>query len=363
MDFINQMEPWFDEREADAVNAYLRSGGWVTEFRKTREFEAAIAAFTGAKHCSVVSNGTVSLTLALLACGVCPGDEVLVPDYTMVATPNSVQPTGAKVVFVDVECGSLCMDFDRMVAAVTPRTKAVMLVTLNGRAPARLPEFVRFCREHGLFLVEDTAQSLGSRQNGRHLGLFGDIGSFSFSAPKVISTGQGGALVTDNPKLFAAIEKLRDFGREKPGADHYLTMGWNCKFTDLQAIIGLVQMEKLPWRVERKKAIYARYQEQLRGVPGIEWIPTNLKDTSPWFIDVLVDPARREALIAHLKARQIGSRPFYPALHAEPVYARKESHPVAEEIARRGLWLPSASKLTDAQIDIICTAVREFAKA
>lgn len=360
MDFLNQMEPWFDEREADAVNAYLRSGGWVTEFSKTRDFEAAMAAFTGAKQCSIVSNGTVSLTLALLACGVGPGDEVLVPDYTMVATANAVQPTGAQVVFVDVERQSLCMDYDRMVAAVTPRTRAVMLVTLNGRAPARLPDFVSFCRSRKIALIEDAAQSLGSRFRGRHLGTFGDIGSFSFSAPKVITTGQGGALVTDNPALMERIQKLRDFGREKPGADRYLTMGWNAKFTDLQAVIGLVQMAKLPWRVERKKAIYARYLQQLAGVKWLEWIPTDLTQTSPWFIDVLVPADKREALIAHLKARQIGSRPFYPALHAEPVYARQERHPVAEDIAQRGLWLPSASKLTDAQIDAVCDAVRAF---
>ena len=361
MEFINQMEPWFDEREADAVNTYLRSGGWVTEFRKTRDFEAAIAAYTGAKHCWVVSNGTISLTLALLACGVGPGDEVLVPDYTMVATPNSVQPTGAQVVFVDIDRATLCMDFEKMKAAVTPRTKAVMLVSINGRAPDNIEAYVAFCRERGLFLIEDAAQSLGSRKHGRQLGTFGDIGSFSFSAPKVITTGQGGALVTDNPKLFAALEKLRDFGREKPGADHYLTMGWNAKFTDLQAVIGLVQMEKLPWRVERKKAIFARYRDQLCDVNGVEWLPTNLQEVSPWFIDVLVDASRREPLIAHLKSRGVGSRPFYPALHSEPVYARKESHPATEEIAGRGLWLPSASKLTDAQIDTICLAVREFA--
>ena len=361
MDFINQMEPWFDAREADAVDAYLRSGGWVTEFRKTRAFEAAIAAYTGAASCSVVSNGTISLTLALLACGVGPGDEVLVPDYTMVATANAVQPTGARVVFVDIDHDTLGMDYDRMVAAVTPRTKAVLLVSINGRTPARLDAIVAFCRARGIHLIEDAAQSLGSRHGGRHLGTFGDIGSFSFSAPKVITTGQGGALVTNNPKLIEAIGKLRDFGREAPGADHYLTMGWNAKFTDLQAVIGLVQMEKLPWRVERKKAIYARYQQQIQAIPWLELLPTDLTQTSPWFIDVLVPADRRAALIAHLKAQQIGSRPFYPALHAEPVYNRVGEHyPVAEEIAQRGLWLPSASKLTDEQIDAVCGAIRSF---
>jgi perosamine synthetase len=360
---IPQMEPWFDERERNALAEYMDGGGWVTEFKKTRELETRIAEYVGAKHCSVVSNGTVSLTLMLMAYGVGPGDEVIVPDYTMVASANAVKLAGAEVVFADIEPRSLCMDFEAMKQAITPHTKAVMLVTVNGRYPANLEEFVSFCKERGIKLIEDAAQSLGSRKGGKHLGTFGDMGSFSFSAPKVITTGQGGAIVTDDDEAFARVEKLRDFGREKPGADHYLTMGWNFKFTDLQAVVGLVQMEKLPWRVERKKEIYRAYESQLRDVGGLEFIPTNLEDTSPWFIDVLVKDGKREALLAHLKEKGIGSRPFYPALHAEPVYARSESYPVAEWVAKEGFWLPSASKLTDDDIAYVCDAIRGFFSA
>ncbi len=360
MEPIPQMEPWFDDNEAEALYAYMKSGGWVTEFRKTRRFEQMIADYTGSRYCSVVSNGTISLTLALIACGIKPGDEVIVPDYTMVATANAVKLAGAEVVFVDIESDSLCMDFDEMCKATSDRTKAVILVTINGRYPQRLKEFVNYCRKHDLRLIEDAAQSLGSFKNGHHLGTFGDIGSFSFSAPKVITTGQGGALVSDDEQLIDRIRKLRDFGRSGGGSDHYLTMGWNFKFTDIQAVIGIEQMKKLPDRVERKKEIYAQYRQNLESTPGIAFISTDLNDTSPWFIDVLVEDNKRDDLMAFLKAGDIGARPFYPALHAEPVYTRTGTYPVTERIARQGLWLPSSSKLTNEQIDHVCERINTF---
>jgi len=359
-EFIPQMEPWFDENEAQALYDYMKSGGWVTEFRKTREFEERVAEYTGVQYCSVVNNGTVSLALALIACGVGPGDEVIVPDYSMVATANAVKLAGAEVVFVDISHESLCMDFDEMREAVTPSSKAVILVTINGRYPAELESFVDFCRERGLWLVEDAAQSLGSFKDGRHLGTFGDIGSFSFSALKVITTGQGGALVTNDDVLIDRIRKLRDFGRAEGGADHYLTMGWNFKFTDVQAVIGLEQIKKLPWRVHRKKDIYSLYRKHLEGIPIVRFVPTNLDNTSPWFVDILVEQGKREQLIWYLKTMNIGTRPFYPALHAEPVYCRKGSYPVSERVAKQGLWLPSSSKLVDSEIEYVCHQITTF---
>lgn len=357
---IPQMEPWFDENEAKALSDYMAAGGWITEFKKTREFEQMIAEFVGAKYCSIVSNGTISLALALMAYGIGPNDEVIVPDYTMVATANAVVLAGAEVVFADIEKESLCLGLTQIKAAMSERTKAVILVTINGRYPNDLEQIISFCCERGIKLIEDAAQSLGSRKGGQHLGTFGDIGSFSFSAPKVITTGQGGALITDDEAVIEKIRLLRDFGREKPGEDHYLTMGWNFKFTDLQAVIGIEQMKKLPWRVERKKAIYQLYQDQLKDVTEVEFIPTDLTDTSPWFIDVLVPVDKRAGLIEHLKSQGVGSRPFYPALHSEPVYARVGSYPIAEDIALRGLWLPSSAQLTDEQVITVCVAIKEY---
>lgn len=361
MDFINQMEPSFDNHERDALNQYLLSGGWGTEFKQTRAFEDMIKEYTGAKHCWIMANGTVSLSAALMAVGVGVGDEVICPDYTMVATPNSAELIGAKAVFVDVERDSLCMDFEKMKAAVTDKTKAVLLVSINGRYPKDIQSFVDYCTSSGIHLIEDAAQSLGSFCNGKHLGRYGEIGSFSFSAPKIITTGQGGALITDDDELADRIKKIRDFGRDKGGSDHYLTKGWNFKFSDFQGVIGIEQMKKLPWRVERKKEMGKLYDELLKGIPEVELIPTNFKDTAPWFFDILCD--KREQLQVYLKENGIGSRPFYPPLHSEPAYGYTNLHfPVAEEIAKKGLWLPSSIFITDEQIRYICSKVQDFYK-
>jgi perosamine synthetase len=358
MDLIRQMEPSFGEEERNHLNDYMLSGGWITEFRKTREFEAMLAEYTGAKYCSVVANGTVSLSVALMACGVTVGDEVLVPDYTMVATPNSAELIGAKAVFVDIDRKNLCMDFEAMKKAITPKTRAVMLVSINGRFPEDIDAFVSFCKERKLWLIEDAAQSLGSTCNGRHLGLYGDIGSFSFSMPKIITTGQGGALITDNDALIDQIKKIRDFGRERSGIDHYLQKGWNFKFTDIQAIIGIEQMKKLPSRVNRKREMGRLYAKLLEGIPGVELIPTDLDQTTPWFFDILCE--KRAELIKFLKEKNIETRIFYPALHGEPAYNYTGTYPVAEEIAAKGLWLPSAVTLTDDQIAYVCGCIKEF---
>ena len=358
MEFIAQMQPSFDENEREALNEYMLSGGWVTEFKKTREFEALIAEYTGAKYCSVVCNGTVSLSIAMMACGVGVGDEVIVPDYTMVATPNSAELIGAKAVFADIDRENLCMDYNSMVDAVSDKTKAVILVSINGRYPENMEKFVSFCKERGIHLIEDAAQSLGSRIGGKHLGTFGEIGSFSFSAPKIITTGQGGALITDDAELYEKIKKIRDFGRDAGGSDHYLVKGWNFKFTDIQAVIGIEQMKKLDARVKRKKEMGRQYERELKNIKGIELIQTYYDNTTPWFFDLLCE--NRDELMQFLKNKGIGTRPFYPALHAEPAYGYPGNYPNAEYIAKRGLWLPSSVTLSDDEIKRICNAINEF---
>lgn len=358
MDFIVQMEPSFDMKERKALDDYMASGGWLMEFKKTREFEQMIADYTGAKYCSIMPNGTVSLSVALMACGVGVGDEVIVPDYTMVATPNSAELIGAKAVFVDICRDTLCMDLECLKKAVTEKTKAVLLVSINGRYPNNMQEFVDFCKEKKIHLIEDAAQSLGSFCHGKHLGCWGEIGSFSFSVPKIITTGQGGALITDDETLYEKIKKIRDFGRERSGSDHYLEKGWNFKFTDMQSVIGIEQMKKLPERVKRKKEMAKLYEKGLAGIDGVELVPTNLEDTAPWFFDILCE--RRAELIAFLKENNVGSREFYPPLHAEPAYGYEGTYPVTEEISAKGLWLPSSVLVTDKQIAYICEKIREF---
>ncbi|MCR6644446.1 MAG: DegT/DnrJ/EryC1/StrS family aminotransferase [Terricaulis sp.] len=338
----------------------MRSGGWITEFQQTRAFEQAIAAYTGAKHCVVTNNGTISLTLAALALDVGAGDEVIVPNYTMIATPNSVHMIGAKPVFVDVEPETLCMEIEAARAAITPRTKALMLVAANGRYPkAGVAAFAALCAERGVALIEDSAQALGSfYRDGRHIGRAGRVGSFSFSMPKVISTGQGGALITDDDALAARLRKLKDFGRTGGGNDIHDSIGWNFKFTDLQAVVGLEQMKKLPWRVARKKQIWRAYSEGLKGVPGIRLFDHDLERTSPWFIDALCE--RRDALAAHLKDNGIGARVMYPPINQQEAYNLPGNFPVSARVGQEGLWLPSASQLRDEQIEAICGHIRAF---
>jgi perosamine synthetase len=352
--FIPQMEPWFGDEEADAVYGYMKEGGWLTEFRRTEEFEQRIAAYTGAKHCIVVNNGTISLTLAAIALGVGPGDEVIVPNYTMIATPNSVRMIGAKPVFVDVERATLCMDLDRARAAITPRTRALILVDANGRYPScGIEAFRTLCTERGIALIEDAAQSLGSRfPDGRHQGTVGRIGSFSFSAPKIISTGQGGALITNEDELAFTLRRLKDFGRARGGTDIHDWVGFNFKFTEMQACVGIEQMKKLPERVERKRRMHRRYADNLARVPGVELFKHDLENTVPWFIDVLVD--NRDLVQARLKERAIGTRVMYPPINRQTAYNEPGTHPVSDEVGARGLWLPSASQLSDAQIDRVC---------
>lgn len=271
-EFIMQMRPHFGVEEKKAITEYMDEDGFITEFKRTEKFENMIAEYTGAKNCVVVNNGTISLTLAAIASGVKQGDEVIVPNYTMVATPNSVKIFGATPVFVDVEPVTLCLDINLVRQSITSKTKAIILVSANGRYPkAGIKEFESLAKEKELILIEDSAQSLGSfYPDGRHIGRAGLVGSFSFSAPKIISTGQGGALITDDDEIAYKIRRLKDFGRSGGGNDIHDTIGFNFKFTELQACIGIEQMKKLTQRVDRKKEIFKQYEAQLSDVKAIK---------------------------------------------------------------------------------------------
>jgi len=360
MSFIMQMRPLFGEEEKKAIVDYMNEDGFLTEFKKTEQFENMIADYTGAKHCVVVNNGTISLTLSALAAGVVHGDEVIVPNYTMIATPNSVKMFGANPVFVDVEPDTLCLDISLVRQAISSKTKAIMLVAANGRYPkAGVEAFELLAKEHGLVLLEDAAQGLGSfYPDGRHIGRAGLIGSFSFSAPKIISTGQGGALITDCDITASKLRRLKDFGRSGGGTDIHDSIGYNFKFTEMQACIGIEQMKKLSERVVRKKEIYETYQQLLADVADINLFKNNNETTAPWFIDCLAKD--RDELLAFLKEQGIGSRVMYPPLNCQKAYSVEGQHPVSNLVGQRGLWLPSAVQLSDEEIGRICSVIREF---
>lgn len=359
-EFIMQMRPFFGEEEKRAICSYMDEDGFVTEFKRTELFENMIAEFSGAKHCVVVNNGTISLTLAAMAVGVKAGDEVIVPNYTMIATPNAIGMFGAVPVFVDVEPETLCLDVDAVAAAITDRTKAIVLVSANGRYPTKgVAAFEALAQRHGLILIEDAAQSLGSRYpDGRHVGTAGLVGSFSFSAPKIISTGQGGALITDSDELARSLRRLKDFGRSGGGNDIHDSIGYNFKFTELQAIIGVEQMKKLPSRVIKKKEIWKFYRDALADVRGIRMFAHDLAHTVPWFIDCRAEA--RSGLIEHLRSAGIGTRVMYPPINEQKAYGVPGHFPVSKAIGDDGLWLPSSIQLTDDDLRRITSSVREY---
>ena len=359
---IYQMEPSYDVEEIKALIKYIKDGGWGGEYIQTEKLEKMISRFSHSKYCSLTVNGTISLIMALIAFGLKKDDEILVPDLTMIASPNSAVILDIKPVLVYVEPETLCMDLSQAEKLITPKTKALMYVAFNGRS-GNMKEVVLFCRKHNLFLIEDAAQALGSTWQKRQLGTFGDVGSFSFSVPKIITTGQGGALITNNLRLYKKIEKIKDFGRIRGGIDIHNDWGWNFKFSDFLAVIGIEQMKKLRKRVKQKKEMYKYFMRNLRDIEQIEFIPTNLNETAPWFFDIYVN--NRNKLLIYLKKKGVQTRVIYPAINTQKIYKeeyKKVKFPVAEKYAKKGLWLPSSIKLTRQQMDYIIKLIREFYK-
>ena len=351
-EFIPQNEPSYGQEEKVAVAQYLDSGGWITEHKETLKFENQIAKFMNSKHCILLSNGTVTLFCALKACGIGPGDEVLCPNYTMIATANAISLTGAKPVLVDIENDTQCMDIQEAHKAITLKTKAIMLVSINGRYPRTI-----YSIPEGLAIVEDAAQSFGSYHNGRHIGsYFPDIASFSFSMPKIITTGQGGCLATNNDLLNMKIRAMKDFGRITPGSDDYSQLGYNFKFTDLQAAFGIAQLSNINKKIKRKKEIYSLYRDLLSNVKGIRLY--NNDTNTPWMIDAHLE-SRRDRFIEEMKKNSIGIRPFYPTISSTPMYFSTQVFPNSRYASEQGVWLPSSLKLTDGEIQHICQTIRE----
>ena len=353
---IPQIEPLLGAEETAAVLRVIASG-YITEGRETREFEQEMARFFGVAHAIVVNNATLALTIALQGLGIGPGDEVIVPDFTFVATANAVSLAGAQPVFADIGRETFTIDLPDAEARITSRTAAIVPVHLNGRS-SDMEALAALAAKHGLAVVEDAAQAMGSARGGRHLGAFGDAGVFSLGTTKVITSGQGGVILTRRGDLACACARIKDHGRLSRSAEVHDTLGFNSKFTDLQAAVGLAQFRKLPGRIARKRAIFERYRRNLAGVAGIEIPPINLAEAVPWFVDLL--STDRKGLEERLKRAEIETRRFYLPLHSQPCYRAAGEYPVTQDISARGLWLPSSIQLEDREIDRICDCIAEF---
>ncbi|MGQ0663487.1 MAG: DegT/DnrJ/EryC1/StrS family aminotransferase [Pseudomonadota bacterium] len=360
--------PWFAPQMTGGELGRLKGvieANFLNDGPLTAEFEARIARLTGVEYCVATTSGTTAIALALMALGLGPGDEVIVPDLTFIATANAVRLAGAEVRLVDVEPRRLALDPDRAAAALGPRTRAIVTVDVNGRG-ADYRFFEPFCRERGLKLVCDAAEALGSSFAGRRLGAFGDAGCFSFSANKTVTTGQGGMVATNDRRVHDRLCELKDQGRRHRGTggdDIHPVIGFNFKFTDLQAAVGLAQLDRLDERLAKASLRDRWYRQALDGCPGLEFpdLASEPGEVRQW-TDVLV--ADRETVRRALKAAGIGFRALWFPLHTQAPYAGAAGpFPVAADIAARGLWLPSHFALTEAQVEATAATIRATIRA
>jgi len=363
---IEQIEPYYGEAEKKALMEYMDSGAWLMEHKKTRELEQMICDKTGSKHCHMMPNGTLTLMAGLKALGVEPGDEVIIPDYTIIASATCASFIGAKPVFVDIEDETFAIDVNHLKQRITRKTAAIVLVSMNARPARDWVEILQLAKDNHIPVIEDSAQCLGSYYNVEHskihMGTLGDVGSFSFSASKIMTMGCGGAVITDDDDISYEIKLMKNFGRDKGGRDVNKYPGIDLKYNDVQAVIGIEQMKTLDWRVKRKKEMYKLYKEELEGVT--DFVKTDLEYTCPWMVDIMCrSRAQRLRLSMNLKEKGIGTRNFYPAIHTQDAYTVKDTRfYVAPDVASRGLWLPSSLSLSDEDIKYVCDEVKKILK-
>ncbi len=365
MNKIPQYEPVYGKEEKASLIELINSDSWFSDHVKCREFEEEIKKVTGNKYCSLVSNGTIAISLALLASGVSAGDDVIVPNLSMIATATAVSFIGANPLFCDVDDRG-CLNVDRAISMVNSNVKAIIYVTFNGRIDeVQIKKLMEFCDERKIILLKDDAQSLGSRTldnlSIQHE-LYGDVHTLSFSPHKIVSSGQGGAILTDNEELGNNIKRIRDFGRLAGGEDVHDHFGINSKFTELQAVLGIGQIKKISERVVFKQKIYDHYFDILSKSNCVSILPRH-KNSTPWFVDIYTD--KRNELMEFLKQKGVGTRKMYPTMHNQKCYGLSHLDGDFEktfEIASRGLWLPSSFNLKEEQVIYICDQIKEFFK-
>ena len=333
------------------VNECLDTSWISSRGRFVQAFEEGFAQRVGVEHAASVSNGTVALHVALLALGIGPGDEVIVPTLTYIASVNAIQYTGATPVFVDSVQETWQIDPEDILRHITPRTRAIMPVHLYGQA-CDMDAIMDIARQHRLFVVEDCAEGFGTFFHGRHVGTFGDISTFSFFGNKTITTGEGGMVVSPDKTLIERTRHLKGQGLAAHREYWHDVVGYNYRMTNIQAAIGLAQLERADSFVARKRVIAGRYNEGLRGLPVQVHGEAPGTVHSYWMISILVERAeQREPLRKHLADVGIETRPLFYPVHTMPMHSRSfRRHPVAEDLAWRGINLPSFPGLSDAQI-------------
>lgn len=364
---ISVCEPKLDGNELKYISECIKSN-WVSSAGTFVErFENAFKRYCDAKYAIACSSGTAALHLALAALGIKNGDEVIIPTFTMIATANAVTYLGAKPILVDACPITWNIDTSKIETKITRRTKAIIPVHTYG-LPADMDKILSIAKKHGLFVVEDAAEAHGAEYKGRRVGSIGDIACFSFYANKIITTGEGGMVTTNNKVLAEKIRILRDHAFSKERHFWHKYLGYNYRMTNLQAAVGLAQVERFKTLVEIRIRNARYYNLLLKDLKGIR-LPPTIKDIKSvyWMYSILIEDdfgIERDALRKYLARQGIETRTFFIPIHLQPIYFKKynERFPIAEKLCQKGMYLPSGAKLTKKDIEFVVQCIKSAQK-
>lgn len=358
---IPQIQPWIDEQEWLEVKKVMEST-YLTENIVTSQFEMGVTALTGAKHAIAVCNGTAALYCILKALSIGPGDEVIVPDMTFVASSNAVLMAGAKPIFAPISADTLDFDMGALPLLINANTKAIMPVHLYGQA-SDMDAICEFAKEYSLKIIEDAAQAIGVEFKGRHVGCFGEAGAISMYGNKTITCGEGGIILTNDDKLAEICRQLKNHGRSNRGTFIHQHIGFNFSWTEMQAAVGVAQLRKLPAIIQRKKEIYERYTQALSGISQLKSraIDSRCKPVH-WFTSFYAES--RNELAEFLLSCGIQTRLFFCPLHSQPCYSEwsiPEADYSESDIAyASGISLPSSYNLKEDEQSFIIDQIKSF---
>lgn len=360
---VPQSEPFVGKEELKNLKKVI-DNKWLTEGPFSLEFLEIIKKFTGAKYAALVNNGTLALFLGMLALGIKKGDEVIVPDFTFCASASSVEFTGAKPVFVDIDEGNLNIDVKKIEKAITKKTKAIMPVHIYGQS-ADMDPIVKLAKKHNLRIIEDAAESYGVFYKGEHTGTIGDVGVISFFADKSTTSGEGAVILTNDSDLYDKLKYLRNQGRLQSGSFIHTHLGMNFRMTDLQCAVGVAQLKKFEEIKRNRLNIYKTYKSLLKNVEGLSFMEeSGYSNFVPFRVVIRVKNV--DKLIRYLENNRIQTRGVFYPLHKQPCFSHLGYHaddfPVTNKVHSEGLCLPVFPSLTKNQIGYLCEKIIEFSK-
>lgn len=364
-------EPILDGREAELLLDCVKSGFVSSDGPYVAKFEKSVASYLGLRHGVAVCNGTAAVETALFAAGIGVGDEVIMTSFTIISCASSAVRLGAVPVLVDAEPDTWNMDVSQVEAAITPKTKAIMAVHIYGH-PVDMDPLLKLAQRHNLIVIEDAAEVHGAEYKGRKCGSIGHIAAFSFYANKIITTGEGGMVLTSNDKMAERARSYRNLGFRPERRFLHTEMGHNFRMTNMQAAIGVAQMDRIEDLVAIKRKWGAHYLERLSCITGVRCqVQQAWAKSVFWMYCVELDPRlglSAQTVMRKLAEQGVGSRPFFVGIHAQPVFHdmglfKGQRFPVTERISEYGLYLPSGFTLTEEKIEFVVNTLASILKS